>query len=205
MLHKIELSTYKDQLEHVLDFQQHLLTFACDPSTLVSPDPQIIVARFGNDIGGWLCERLWRQGPKQQPQQFYKQLVAVIVYARQHQPEAQEIVKAFVNDREFYRQLNDPTFEFKYRTLSSDAKKVLEPLMVSFYKKLLYLGFPPCIHFGQAEPFKRKTLLDGFEQANPGLKVCPGCDGPLTRLGSSEADYDEIEDEANKREAIGLF
>jgi hypothetical protein len=137
MLHKLELPTYKDQLERILDFQQHFLTFACDPNTPLLPDTQTIVTKFGKDIGGWLCERLWRQGPKQQPQQFYKQLVAVIVYAHQHQLEAQEIVKAFANDRGFYHQLNDPTFEFKYRTLSGDAKKVLEPLMGSFYKKLL--------------------------------------------------------------------
>jgi hypothetical protein len=94
VLHKIELPAYVDQLEHILDFQQHLLTFACDPKTAISPDPQQIIDAFGDGTGGWLSERLW--GPRQKQWKFYKQLVAVIAYVKRCPLEGEKIVEAFV-------------------------------------------------------------------------------------------------------------
>ena len=195
MLHKIELPAYKDQLECVLDFQQHLLAFACDSNTPVSPDPQAVIAEFGKDIGDWLCKRLW--GSQQKQQKFYKQLVTVIAYVKQCPLESQKIVEAFEGDRDYYHQLDNSAFEFKYGNLDAEARKVLAPLMVSFYEKLLYVGFPPFIHQGQDRLLNRAILLQEFRRANPRLQVCPGCDGPRTRSDDDEGDEDE-EDEANE-------
>ncbi len=198
MLHKIELPAYVDQLERILDFQQRLLAFACDPTTTFPLDKAQILASFGDEEGKWLIERLMTS--KERLWTFGEELRDVILYAQAYRSEGPEIIKAFANDRQFYRKLDDVSFEFKYKKLDEATRKVLAPLMVSFYEKLLKAGFPSYIHGGQAKLLKRPQLLQEFRAANPRLKVCPGCDGPSTRSVDDNAEEDELNESSDEEE-----
>ncbi|MBV9614492.1 MAG: hypothetical protein JO031_03445 [Ktedonobacteraceae bacterium] len=192
MLHKIAPPAYVGQLERILDFQQQLLTFACDNKTVLPLDKMQILATFGNDKGQWLIERLMTSQGKLW--KFGEELQNFISHMQAHPSEGPKIVAAFENDRQFHCKLNDPLFEFQYRKLAECARKYLASLMISFYEKLLKSGFPPCIHGGQPGLLKRSQLVKGFSDANCNLKVCPGCDGPRTRPGDGDEDEDGDEE-----------
>jgi len=89
MLHKIEQPAYVDQLERILDFQQRLLAFACDSTTMFPLNKAQILAIFGNDTGQWLIERLMSSGGKLW--KFGEELRDVILYVRSHRSEGPEI------------------------------------------------------------------------------------------------------------------
>jgi hypothetical protein len=195
MLHKLEMPVYKSQLEAILDFQYHLLSFACTaPSLPLTSDMllDMLRAEFGELSGDWLSKRCW-QGDKKYA--FYIELSKLIDYIGGNPLEGPNILDAFRNDRDFYKHLNDADFEFQYPKLSNKSKEVIKPLMVSFYEKLLITGFPDYIHLVNKELFTYKLLLKGFYVANPRLKVCPGCDGPPPHINKQKWDIEVVDDD----------
>lgn len=195
MLHKLVMPAYRPQLEAILDFQQQLLDFACQASTLPLK-PDMLKKDFGEQKGDWLSKRCWRG---KTDNNFYKELANLISYVTRNPVEGPAIVAAFSHDREFYKYLDDPDFEFHYPRLSPEAKEAIKPLMVSFYENLLTLGFPNYIHLNGSEDFTRKLLLKEFYEANPRLRVCPGCDGAPPYISNRTRGIDvkdEYQDEA---------
>jgi hypothetical protein len=195
MLHKLQMPAYRPQLEAILDFQYRLLFFACTAPALPL-NTAILKAAFGDKQGNWLSERCWRQ---RKATLFYKELAKLIDYVTRNPLEGTAIIDAFSNDRDFYNRLNDPDFEFQYSKLSKDAKEVIEPLMISFYERLLRTGFPDYIHLCNRETFTYKILLKDFYAANNDLVVCPGCDGPRPKLNNETLLGIEMEEEGKKR------
>jgi hypothetical protein len=202
MLHKLELPAYRLQLEAILDFQYLLLSFACTTPLPVLPlIPKMLKDRFGEQRGGWLSERCWKDKKGKKINTFGKELENLASYVTLNPSEGPVIVDAFKHDRTFYLHLNDANFEFQYAKLSPKAKEAVKPLMVSFYEKLLFTGFPSYIHLYNNEPFTYKLLLKGFYDANPRLKVCPGCDGPPPSIKNQIWNVEIIDDEEYQNEA----
>lgn len=180
MLHEINSPTCAPQFEQIVQFQGRVLAFACDATTTLPLDEQKLVLSFGQDVGGWLGERLWKRETKGQPSKssFHKALEHLIRYVTRHPSQRRRIMEAFNHDIEFHLHLTDTSFEFWYRTkLSKKAQSAVRGLMKVFYTELLMSGFPAHIH-GYVKKIDRDVLIAAFWEANQKLEVCPACDAP---------------------------
>ena len=170
MLHQIELPTYNQYLEHIVQIQQKLLAFVCDTNTPLRPLEEDFKRAFNDQVGAWLYH--WLQKGKKKT--VYDELCSIITYLYDYPALRTQVTDAFRHDIDFFAHLNDPTFVFSFNTqLQKTMQKRIAPLLIPFYEKLFQTGFPACI-----APFDRKAFLKIFWCANETLGVCPACDSP---------------------------
>jgi len=171
MLHKIELPTYDQNLECIVQIQQKIISFVCDPSTPPRPGEDVFKRVFNDQIGAWLYRWLQKKSKKKT---FYEELCTLIAYLRQYSSLRPQLIDAFQNDIDFFNHLNDASFVFFFSTrLQKKVGQMIAPVMIAFYDDVLRTGFPPCIAI-----FDRKTFLKTFWTTNKNLGVCPACDSP---------------------------
>lgn len=175
MLHRINSPSGVDRLGRIVQFQREVLVYACNPATPLSPVENEIKAAF--TAGDWLWERL-KPTAKGGATELRRGLEEAIAYCRTNPAEAQQIIDAFDHDIEFDKHLNDPAFQFHYKTrLSTPAQVAIRGLFEAFYTDLLFSGYPECVQ-GQKASFNRDSFVQAFYQANGKLRVCSACDGP---------------------------
>jgi len=171
MLHKIELPTYDQNLERIVQIQQKIISFVCDPNTPITPGEDAFKQVFNDQIGIWLYN--WLQ-KKHKEKTFYEELCSLIAYLRQYSSLRTQLIDAFQNDIDFFNHLDDASFVFFFSTrLRKKVRQMIAPVMIAFYDDVLRTGFPSCI-----ATFDRKTFLKIFWTTNKNLGVCPACDCP---------------------------
>lgn len=180
MLHRINLPDAACQgiFKHFLTFQRKVLAFACNPATSLPPTKTQVQNEFGT-AADWFWKQLHVQRGKNRgdPNDLHRALRDLIAFVQADRGSCQQILDAFDHDINFPDHIDDPTFQFSYRTVLDEAtRNVLKPLLISFYEKLLYSGFPDQIH-GNSAKFDRDSFIKSFWDANPDLNVCPACDG----------------------------
>lgn len=171
MLHKIELPAYDQNLEHIVQIQQKIIRFVCDPNTPLTPGGDVFKRVFNDQIGSWLYQWLQKKSKKKT---FYEELCDLIAYLHQYSSLRAQLIDAFQNDIDFFNHLDDASFVFFFSTrLPKKVGQMIAPVMIAFYDDVLRTGFPPCI-----ATFDRKTFLKIFWNTNKNLGVCPACDSP---------------------------
>lgn len=157
-------------MRSIYRLQYKVLAFACKPKSAPPFDDQtIFIRRFGHLWGAWLFERVSLS------EKFRTALINLIRHIDGDTSKRQVILQAFLNDTQFHRKLNAPSFNF-HRNLDQDTRALLKELMELFYDYLLDTGFPD-ISTSSATKFSRKDFRKAFWAANADLDLCPACDG----------------------------
>lgn len=183
MLHRINPldATCQEIFDHILAFQRQVLAFACNPATSLPLTETDIQDEFGL-AADWFWRQLHGQRGRSrgEPNDLYRALESLIEFVQAHPGSGETILEAFDHDISFPDHIDDPDFQFSYKTVFDNATRdAIKPLMVAFYEKLLYSGFPEQIHLrhGNSTRFDRDAFVRSFWAANPDLNVCPACDG----------------------------
>ncbi|EFH84773.1 hypothetical protein [Ktedonobacter racemifer] len=190
MLHKIKPPPEDYALHECLEFQQHLLEFACCPAqSYPLKEKQANISKFFPDYqADWLREKLY-----QDKGSLARSIEGLACYVNNHPEEAEKILAAFETDVEFLKQIiNDQVFHFAYLSLDKEARDVIKPLMEYCYQ-LLCIGIPlqssSRKKAGPNEKFTRQQLVDHFWERNHRiLRVCPACDGQSPFYDRAKAD-----------------
>lgn len=173
MLHRIQLCPHSEKiLKGVLRLQEAILVYACAPASVWPP----VVSDFPTvtpSAANWFIGKL-THGAK--PTKFGTALAALFQHVQNAPASGPQIVAAFRNDVTFRTAVGDPAFRFQFPNLDSATQTAVKDLMILFYETLAGAKFPTAVH-GEPDDFTRDLLLEGFERANPKLKVCPACDG----------------------------
>jgi hypothetical protein len=177
MLHKINIPKCSNNMKNIVEFQYHILRFACNLSCLSDLEEDSLVAEF-DYYGKWLYKKLWKkeEGGRRIKTEFCEELIALNDYIRTHPDKKSIILDAFSHDIEFSTHLDDPTFKFNYVIMLDDlTRDAMKPLMIAFYE-FLDSGFTLYLNGNQFK-INRDTLIASFYESNPKLEVCPACDG----------------------------
>jgi len=184
MLHKIKQPPEDYPLYECLEFQLHLLEFACDPSQSYPLAKKL--ENLSNVFPGyqvkWLKEKLYQDDEKLA--RYIEKLASYINGHPQGDQEREKILQAFEEDAEFFDGIiDDREYRFAYFSLTEETRNAVKPLMEYCYE-LLYSGIPlrgpsgARKNPGPDEKFTRQQLVDDFWRRNESiLHVCPACDG----------------------------
>ena len=176
MLHKINRPNCGNKLTHILNLEYLILSFACKPYASSHPTMEIFKREF-NENGEWLFKKLWTNDKGvNQESDFFKNLIFFIEYVKSNAGEGTKVLEAFKNDTNYHEHLNDAKFKFIYASLNEATKQAIKPLMLSicsFFERGIKLSIK-----GEVITISRDILVTAFYEANPGLEVCPACDGP---------------------------
>ncbi len=171
MLHQIKLPTYDQSLELIVQAQQKMIAFACDPNTPLTPSEDDFKQIFGDQVGVWMYQWLQR---KKGNSTYYEGFCKLLECIDKQPTLRKELVDDFKHDIDFFTHLNDASFVFLFNTsLQKEPRHIIAPLMIVFYDDLFYSGFPQYI-----VEFDRKKFLRFFWDSNEALGVCPACDAP---------------------------
>ncbi len=182
MLHKIELPAYDQNLERIVQIQQKIISFVCDPNTPLTPGRDVFKRVFNDQIGSWLYQWLQR---KHKEKTFYQELCDLVAHLRQYSSLRAQLIDAFQNDIDFFSHLDDASFVFFFNTrLPKKVGQMIAPVMIAFYDYVVQAGFPPCIG-----TFDRKEFLKTFWNTNKNLGVCPACDSPKPDINECDVDH----------------
>ena len=126
MLHRVNRPNCKAQMRSIYRLQYKVLAFACKPKSAPPFDDQtIFIRRFGHLWGAWLFERVSLS------EKFRTALINLIRHIDGDTSKRQVILQAFLNDTQFHRKLNAPSFNF-HRNLDQDTRALLKELMSCF-------------------------------------------------------------------------
>ena len=171
MLHPTNLPACTPTMEQILDFQEHLLDFACRCDVYSQDD---LVAEFGKDIAKWLHEN------RMQVLDPLKKFISAA-----SQAEKISILEEFKHDRIFISFVDDPAFTFAFVVEDSSPEYVKEirRWLIGYYKQLSTTGFPIQICNTGGENFTQHQWWTGYQTANPGANTCAVCDASLSAGG----------------------
>ena len=175
MLHRIRPPACADHLACIMQFQRHVLAFACSLGTFEHLYEGDIRTEFGEEVGKWFWGKLQKRNGA--PSELHATLVSLIAFVQANPAAGASILAAFDHDTSFQGHLSDPDFRFHYTTvLDEQSRNAVRPLMQAFYEDLLASGFPSCIT-GKTGLLDRDGFVASFWAANSKLEVCPACDG----------------------------
>ena len=124
MLHQIKLPSYGNALQEFLNFQLQLITFACTPARSYPLTKDAVQREFTGEVGNWLYNKLW---PKGKPEtKFHGHLKKLIDYVAcdQSKTVGTDIIDAYKHDIGFHEHFDDLTFQFCYRKLNKETRKL---------------------------------------------------------------------------------
>ena len=177
MLHPTKLPACSPILECILDFQEHLLSFACSHTAPTQVD---LVAEFGLEVSNWLFNN---------HQLVYDSLKPFMRDLSKSDKEA--VLAQFRHDRNFPISRDDPTFSFELVTDATSPQYLthVRKWLNGFYEQLGRSGYHPNICGHGTVTFRETDWWNGYYQENPKRLTCAICDASLNSGGRTIEHY----------------
>ncbi len=180
MLHRINPPDCLDDMKVVLKYQRKFLRLCLSTSNTL--DKAACTHWFGDKVGKWTWQRIWRGG---KPTTFGGYVNALVNYAIQNPQTAKTIYRLICQDQHFPIKRQSANFAFAYPSFTDEWKTVLRPFLEHFYNLLHSPGYAADV-FGLAAKLDWRAFMDAQYEKNS--YVCPYCDDkPGDRIAQIDA------------------
>lgn len=180
VIHKQQIpeAEYKD-LRRIFHVQIRLLLWILCKSETITLERPAFEQKFGEKIGKWLCDRIWKGTKKNK---FGDNVAILLATAKGDTGQAKITARAIWNDIQFAKKWDCPEYGMKFPGLPEPWKQAVHDVCIPFYESwLCSAGYKNGVFEIAANCLDRISLLKAYRPYSNG--VCSYCDGPLGDVG----------------------
>jgi excisionase family DNA binding protein len=178
---------YND-LRRIFHVQIRLLLWILCKADAIDLDQATFEQKFGEKVGKWLFNRLWKGASKTA---FGEYLSALLARSKGDTVQSKIAADSIWNDIRFVNRWSNPGYGMKFPALPDPWKQAIHDVCIPFYESwLCKMGYRNSEFDIAADNMDRRRIMQAYQKN--GSRVCGYCDGVLGDVGTTK-DANECE------------